>query len=456
MKGLTIGQIAEAVQGDLLAGRETAVVRNICTDSRLAAEGDLFIPLIGERYDAHRFIPQALEKGCNSLLVSGKSFAEAGPSANIIAVKDTTAALQELAAYYLNLLSIKKIGVTGSTGKTSTKDLLYHVCSGTYKCGKNAGNFNNLIGVPLTILSLEEGTEVGIFEMGMDHPGEIDKLAEMIRPDMGIITNIGMAHIENLGSRENIFRAKMEITNYFRRSDTLIINQGGEFLTKENTAGDYRLVTVGTDGRSDYIISHIDDLGAQGIKFTLEYHGETEQFQLPVPGRHNAFNAALAVAAGAQLGISMKDAAAGLAKAELTDNRLSVMGKNGIKVIDDTYNASPDSMKSAIDVLMQTKGLRKVAILGDMLELGEFSRQQHELVGQYAAQQGVDVLIAIGPLAGFFLEGARGFPENAVFYFKKKKDFLKDMTRIIGQGDVILVKGSRGMAMEEIVKKIME
>lgn len=453
-------QVEEATGGRLIQGSDNQQVLDICTDSRNAKDGDLFVALIGENHDAHAYIPQVLKANCRCLLVSDKQAADQvqtnGDSAAAILVEDTTKALQDLAAWYLKLLDIKKIAVTGSTGKTSTRDLIWQVCSSKYKTQKNQGNLNNHIGVPLTILSLEEDTQVAVLEMGMDKFGEIDLLAHIVRPDMGVITNIGMAHIENLGSREGIFQAKMELTNYFGKDNTLIFHQQGEFLEKGRISGPYRIVTTGMDGKSDYIISDIDDFGAEGIQFTLEYKGAVQKFRLPIPGRHNAFNSALAVAAGAQLGITMEQAAHALAQAELTDKRLTVRGKNGLKVIDDTYNASPDSMKGALDVLMHTKGLRSVAILGDMFELGDTSAGQHELVGRYAAQAGVDLLIAVGKDAGYIKQGAEQAGLENVLWFPKKQDFFKNMDSIIEKGDVILVKGSRGMKMEEIVKKIME
>ena len=443
-----------ATGGRLISVKDNETVCRICTDSRKAEPGDLFFALIGENHDAHKYLEQVAAAGCTCAVISDEAACPEGMAA--VLVGDTTKALQDLAAWYLNELDIKKIAVTGSTGKTSTRDLTWYVCSEKYKAQKNVGNLNNHLGVPLTILSFDEDTEVGILEMGMDKFGEIELLADIARPDIGLITNIGMSHIENLGSRDGIFQAKMELTKHFGADNVLIVARDDEYLNEERINGEYRLVTAGGDGHSDYIISHIDDFGAEGIQFTLEHNGEMQRFSLPVPGRHNAFNGALAVAAGAQLGISMEEAARGLAKTQLTDKRLTVRGKNGIKVIDDTYNASPDSMKAAIDVLMKTRGIRSVAILGDMFELGETSKLQHELVGRYAAQQKVELLIAIGEDSAEMARGAREEGMKNVMHFPDKDLFFKEMDRIIEKGDVILLKGSRGMAMDKIVSKIME
>lgn len=459
MRKLTIRQMKEGTKGTLIRGSETEFVSEVSIDSRKADRKSGFFAIVGDVHDAHKFLPQVVEAGCKTLIVSDEKAVENlnyAENINIILVENTVKALQDLSAYYLNSLDIKKIAITGSTGKTSTRDLTYAACSIKYKCGKNEGNLNNHIGVPLTILSFDEDVEVGVFEMGMDRLGEIDRLADIVRPQIGIITNIGMSHIENLGSQQGIFQAKMELTNYFTEDNTLVISQDEEFLTKQRTSGKYRLVATGMNGKSDYIISDIDDFGAEGIQFTLEYHQKTQRFRLPVPGRHNALNGALAVAAAGQLGISMEQAAQGLSKVVLTDKRLSVKGHNGIKVIDDTYNASPDSMKSALDVLMHTPGLRKIAILGDMFELGAVSKSQHELVGIYAAEQGVQQIIAIGDHAQYLADGAKSLNHKAVFYYKNKESFLKEMSSMIEKGDVILVKGSRGMEMEKIVKKLME
>ena len=456
---LTIDQIVKAVEGHLIRGTLTDEVNGVSTDSRKAAFGDAFFPLIGERHDAHDFIPQAFENGCRTFLVSRMTdlpeSSEASP--NLILVRDTTKALQDLAAYYLTLVPIKKIGVTGSTGKTTTKEMLYWIFSEKYRTIRNKGNLNNHIGLPLSVFQMEKDTEAGIFEMGMSELGEIDLLARLVRPDIGMITNIGISHIENLGSRDNILKAKLEITNYFGPDNILIVNEDYEFLSKDHVSSNYRLITAGETGRSSFILSGIQDHGEEGIEFTIEYKNEMQHFSLKIPGRHNAYNGVLAVAAGVSCGISMKQAAEGLLKMEITDKRLSIKGKNGMKIIDDTYNASPDSMRAAIDVLIATKGFRKLAILADMFELGTGSDHFHLEIGRYAADQAVDLVIAVGKNARFIAEGAMTkLGKNNVFYYETKELLLRDIGSMISSGDVILVKGSRGMAMDQVVKKIME
>ena len=477
MKKLTIEQITKAVKGELLLGDPKDEITGVSTDSRKAAEGEVFFPLIGEQYDAHDFIPQALERGCRTVILSRKPDKKLiqnysliknssrnpagdpnrGKTMNLILVSDTTRALQDLASYYLSLVSIIKIGVTGSTGKTTTKEMLYQIFSEKYKTARNAGNLNNHIGLPLTVLSMPEDTEAGIFEMGMSELGEIDLLAGLVRPHIGVITNIGISHIENLGSRENILKAKLEITNYFTPGDILIVNEDSDFLSRKDVQGDYKVVTAGETGRSSFIISNIADFGEDGIEFSIEHKEELQIFRLNVPGRHNAYNGALAVAAAVSCGITMAEAARGLLKLEITDKRLSIKGKNGMKIIDDTYNASPDSMKAAIDVLTATRGFRKIAILADMFELGDNSDAYHTEVGRYAAESPVDLLIAVGVQSGHIAAAAEEIlGKDKVHYYETKELLINDIGSMISSGDVILLKGSRGMAMDQVVKKIME
>lgn len=460
MKRLDIAQIAEGVKGTISAGRKDDTVSSVSTDSRTAGSEDVFFPLKGENHDAHDFIPQALEQGCRTFVVSRRDAIDdlrKKQDVNVIEVSDTTRALQDLASYYLDILGIRKIAVTGSTGKTTTRDMLKCMLSRKYKTYCNEGNLNNHIGVPLTVLSIEEDAQVGVFEMGMDHFGEIHALADIVRPDTGVITNIGVSHMENLGSRDGIFQAKMEITDFFGKENTLVVYEDDEYLNRDKIKGEYRLITAGTNGRCDFIVSHLRDRGTDGISFMLEHNEEAQTFELSVPGAHNAFNAAAAAAAASLEGITLSEAAEALKSLQLTDKRLSVKVNNGIKVIDDTYNASPSSMKSALDALASTKGIRKVAILGDMYELGDDSSAFHREVGSYAAGRGIDLLVAVGELSEEIKNGALcSMDAEHVIYYRKKEDFMKVMKNIIKKGDVVLVKGSNGMGMFDIVDEIMK
>ena len=461
MKRLTAAEITAAIGGILTAGDGEQQINGISIDSRTVKEGDLFIPIIGERMDGHQFLSAALKGGCGAILImEGYPLPTEIGSQAIIRCKDTTKALQDLARWYLNALSIRRIGVTGSTGKTTTKEMIYHICSEKYKTQRNMGNFNNHIGLPLTILSFEEGTEVGVLEMGMSSPGEIDLLAELVRPEIAVITNIGTAHIENLGSREEILKAKLEITHYLSSENLLIINRDNDLLAQIQDTP-YRLLTIGENGKSHLILSSIEDLGEKGVRFTLERKAgdsyESQEFRLHIPGRHNAYNAALAVGAGLELGISMEEAAAGLAKLRDTDKRLFIRGKNGIKIIDDTYNASVDSMKSALDLLAGMSGVRRVAVLGDMLEMGPQSPGFHREIGEYLQDKGVDLLITVGKDSSYIREGAAAVsnPPEMVHY-ESTDQLIPDLKTRIVPGDVALFKGSRGIGLDEAVRRLLE
>lgn len=457
MRATSIGQIEKAVSGKLIYGNRDDSVAGVSTDSRKVESGDVFFALIGQSHDAHDFIPAAIQSGARHIVVSRDEMPVRDAGLNVIKVNDTTKALQDLAKWYISDLGIKTVGITGSTGKTTTKDLLYYICSEKYKTGRTAGNLNTYIGLPLTIFSFDEDTEVGILEMGAEEIGEIHLLVDIVKPDISIITNIGVSHIETFGSRENILKGKMEIKDFFSEKNLLVINGDNDMLIRENVAGAYRLSSVGSGGKNDYILGNITDYGEDGIEFTLDHHSNGRKFKLGIPGRHNAMNAALAIAAAADLGISMDEAETGLRKAVLTEKRLNIRGKNGIKVIDDTYNASPDSMRAAIGVLMSTKGIRKVAVLADMLGLGEDSRIYHEQIGDYVAQSDIDLLILTGELSRHIAEKARDkMGDDRVIHYSSRKKLEKEINSIVTSGDVVLVKGSRAMAMDSVVRKILE
>lgn len=469
MKEMTLKEIEAAINGRITRGNPKEKIDGVSHDSRNVRARDLFFALTGDVHDAHKFIPSVIETGCKNLVVSHMDWAEAGDEnlqrLNIVEVKNVKTALQDLAAYYLNSRNVKVVGVTGSTGKTSTKDMVYAVCSEKYKTGKTVGNFNNDIGMPLTILGFDEDIEVAVLEMGMDRFGEIDLLAKIAKPAIGLITNIGISHMENLGSREGIMKAKMEITNYFDEKNSLIISTGEDFLRKENIKGEYTVIDTGLDENNDYVISDFKNLGEEGIEFYLtnkrnlnknsEYKEddicERQKFVLPVQGKHNALNCAMAVAAGELLGVTMEQAAKGLEKMELTGGRLTIKTSGSWKIIDDTYNASPDSMKGAVDVLEEAKNGEKIAILGDMYELGDDCVQWHRQIGEYAATHRIDKVIAVGEMAVHIAKGAG----DKGMYFATKEDFIEEINKLVPHKATILVKGSRGMAMEKIVEALI-
>ncbi len=462
MINITIEAIIEATGGKLIEECGEKEIREVVQDSRQAGAGTMFVAIIGENQNGHKYIPSAAEAGCSTVMVSEtegqwrETLRADAKSMNIILVEDTEYALGELAGYYLNKLNVRRVAVTGSVGKTSVRDMIYYVLSEKYNCGRNMKNYNNLIGLPISVLSFDDRTEAVVLEMGMDRFGEIERLGEIVKPETAVITNIGVAHIERLGSREGIFRAKMEIADSIVPADeggTLVYAADGEYLTEERTKGDYRQISVGKDGHSSYIISDVDDFGIEGIEFTLEYGKQLQRIRLPVSGVHNAVNASLAIAAGATLGVDIKTAVRGLAKVELTGSRLKVL-RGHVTVIDDSYNASPDSMKSGLRVLASSRSAgRKTAILGDMYELGKESYSSHFDVGLFAGGCGIDRLVTIGESAAAIAEGAKG-GSAAVKHFPDKESFFREAGSLIKKGDLVLVKASRGMHMEEVVQWI--
>lgn len=446
----------------MVKGSESGFITGVKHDSRDCGEGDMFVAIAGVNRDGHEYIPDVVAKGCMTFLVAhtDRWFEQVKKEdITVILAEDTVCAMGELAGWYLSTLDVRRVAVTGSVGKTSVRDMIYYVLSEKYTCGRNLKNFNNDIGLPISIFRFDDSTEAVVLEMGMDDFGEIRKLSRLVMPEVGVITNIGMAHMEKLGSRQGIFEAKMEITeNILPREEggTLVYARDDEFLGSEKTKGDYDEISVGKDGRSDYIISDVDDFGLEGIEFTLEYREEIRRIRIPVAGTHNAINAGLAIAVGNALGVDIDTAAGGLAKADLTGGRLHKVQGKTLTVIDDTYNANPDSMISALKVLEKSvcKG-RKVAVLGDMFELGEDSDKLHYSVGLFARGCGIDKLVAIGKSAAEIARGAQG-GRLEVHYFPTKEEYYEVMDQITGEGDVVLVKASRGMKMEDIVEREAE
>lgn len=457
MREFTVLEIVKAVGGRLVRGEGKNKVKGFSIDSREIEENMMFFAIVGENNDGHDFINQVFKKGCRVVAVSdeNKMPNEIG-EADVILVENTTTALQNLAKYYLNLLPLKKkIGVTGSVGKTSTRDFMYYVASTKYKTGRNKKNYNNAHGLPLSILEFDEDTEIAVLEMGMDRPGEIKLLADIVRPDIAIITRIAEVNIEMMKNLDNILKAKMEITEYFHKDATLVVNSSCPMLKPERVSGEYNLVTVSEEA-GDYVVKEICDLGDKGIKYILNRNDKEYKIELPVAGGHNALNSALTIAAGELIGIDIEQAAEGLTRSELTGKRLKITDGNGVKVIDDTYNACEDSVKSAIDTLAAIEGDRHVAILGDILGLAERAEAGHSAVGRHAAQKKVDLLIAIGDDAKYYAKGASELMDDRnIMFFKSKEEFISKAESIIKKGDVILVKASRGMKMEQIVNKIL-
>jgi UDP-N-acetylmuramoyl-tripeptide--D-alanyl-D-alanine ligase len=464
MKPITIKEIITATNGKLLSGNPLDLITGVNIDSRKISSGDLFVPIKGEFHDGHSFINDAINAECKGVLISDLSFFQEFKIANqdiaYILVPEPVKAIQDLSAYYIKLFTLKKIAVTGSTGKTTTKDMLYSILSEEYKTVKNYGNFNNEIGLPLSIFNVEKDHQIGIFEMGMSSLGEIDLMSEILRPDIGIITNIGLSHIEHLGSKGNILKAKMEIANYFDHSSVLIVNGDDELLrgiAREENENVFKTITVGLTSGCDVKISDVDSSKEDRVGFNLTINDNTKSFEVATPGAHNAYNCALALTCSASLGMDIDKAEKALRNFSSADKRLKIIQGQGIKIIDDTYNASPDSMKAAIDVLAGFKQHNKVAVLGDMLELGDHEKDFHKEVILYANKAGIDSIIIVGNNFSSAFEdiSKRAIHEKVICLENSSK--LEEYLKInIKTGDAVLVKGSRGMRMESIVNYLNE
>lgn len=448
---LSFKEIVEAINGKVVVrGRED--FNNVCIDTRKIQKDNIYFAIKGERFDGNKFVIDAFKKGASIAIVSEILFDidKEEDAQTVILVDDTEKALLDLASFYRKKLGLKVVGVTGSCGKTSTKDLIAAFLSEKYKVFKTKGNFNNQIGLPLMILELDSTYDVAVLEMGMSDLGEIDVLAKCARPDIAVITNIGLSHIENLKTQDNILKAKSEIFNYFDESNTLIINGEDKNLLKIKDKC-FEILRIGYNHEYDVYAFNII-LMEDNTTFSIQDNNQEIIFNIPMAGKHNILNSMLAIAVAMKLNLSFEEMKLGIKNLEATSMRLEVIKKDKITIINDCYNASPDSMKSSMDVLNAYKKGRKIAILGTMNELGDEAVNAHTEVGNYAKDK-VDLLIAIGSYKECF---RKGYSLDSIFTFEDKKDFIGNLKTIIKENDVILVKASRGMKFEEIVNSLEE
>ena len=444
MEDLSIKEVISITEGVAVNYNDNIVFTGVSTDSRNIKKGDLFIALLGSNFDGNEFVNAAYEKGAAAALVSRKV---EGNCPQIV-VKDTMVAMQEIAKFYRQKFDIPVIGVTGSTGKTSTKEMIYSVLSQRYRVHKTEKNYNNEIGLPRTMFGLKREHEICVVELGMNRFKEIERLAYIASPNIGVITNIGTAHIENLGSRENILKAKMEIATFFTDKNTLIVN-GDDDLLSGISGTTYRLIKFSTKRNGDYNAFDIKDMGEKGIEFSCKYRGEVHIFKTSVPGIHNVYNALAAIAVADMYGLDVQEVKNGILNFSPGKLRMEIIDAGDIKIINDCYNANLDSMKAAIDVLASYKDNRRVAILGDMFELGDFSEEAHRSVGKYLRER-CSFFVAIGKDARYIYDEAINEVEG--IYFKTKEEALQELNKVIKKDDVILIKASRGMKMEDITE----
>ena len=459
MEAITVRELLEAVNGTLLGSYADLdrTVDRVDTDSRDVHEGSLFIPLVGERFDGHAYINSALEGGAAGCFTARErtSYQE---GKFYIKVGNTQRALRDLAAWYKNRFQIPFVGVTGSVGKTTAKDMIAAVLSVKYKVLKTEGNFNNNIGLPLTLLRLNRSHQVAVLEMGMDKPGEIDYLGEIVQPEVGVITNIGDAHIEKLGSRENIFKAKCELLPHIRRENGLLVLNGDDDMlstlrgnTPVNTVFcgkgeglDYRAQVTGGDG-----VSH--------IHCRVTTPKMDRELMIPALGEHMVYPTLIAAAVGEHFGLTPEEIQEGVARFVPTRMRMNLLQRaEEITILDDTYNANPQSMRAAISVLADSRCSWRVAVLGDMFELGPFAPALHAGVGEYLGKRGIDCLVAVGEMAEHIAKGAREAGVPTVYYCADKEAARVVLPQVVRPDSTILVKASRGMALEELTAQLLE
>ena len=423
------------------------MVENICTDSRALKPGDLFVALRGENFDGHKFISDAANLGAAGAIVENAPVglpAEFG----IVEVLDTLKALQDLARNYRASLPVRVIGITGSNGKTSTKDFTAAVMGRKFRTAKTSGNLNNHIGVPLTLLSLTSADEVAVVEMGMNHPGEIAPLAVMARPDAAIITNVGMAHIEFMGSREAIAGEKGDLAAAVHDKGAVILNADDDFTPAISARCGARIITAGTS-TGDFRATDVEPISS-GIKFRIHATGRCLNAELPVPGEHMMRNALLACAAGVEFGVSLEECIEGLKEPGLSKGRLQQKEIAGMTILDDSYNANPDSMIAGLNTLATCPGKgRRIAVLGRMGELGCESEPGHRRVGEAAGALGLACLISVGDEARWITDSAKGVAE--IVHVDDTDAAVEVLRKLAKPGDIVLVKGSRSAKMERVI-----
>jgi UDP-N-acetylmuramoyl-tripeptide--D-alanyl-D-alanine ligase len=450
MNPLSILEIAKLAEAKLEQGDGKTLIERISTDSRTIKKGELFVALRGENFDGHKFVADVVQSGAAGAIVDATWKGKVPSKFGILRAEDTLLAYQNVAANYRNSLSLKVVAITGSNGKTSTKDFCASVLGRKFCVTKTQGNFNNHVGLPRTILEATSEHQVGVWEIGMNHPGEVAPLAKIAAPNTAIVTNIGVAHIEFMGTREAIAREKGALAETVGSEGTVILNADDPFsegIAKRTRA---RIVFAGVNNG---VLRATDvEQGASGSEFTILEGAHRCRAQLSVPGLHMVQNALLAVAAGRAFGVSLEECAIGLATAPLTKARLQIKEVNGVRFLDDSYNANPDSMKAALRTLVELDADgKRIAVLGEMRELGSESQRGHEEVGEEAAALGVDRLIGIGEMGGVISGAAKKAGLEKSHNIGSTSEAADLLTEIAEPGDLVLIKGSRLARTEEVI-----
>lgn len=450
---MTVDEIVDACGGELLCGSPNTMITAVSTDSRKITPGTLFVPIKGEKTDAHAFISATFAAGAVAVLTQEHS--EMSDSHAWIKVSSTERALQQIAAVYRKRFRIPLVGVTGSVGKTTTKEMIALALSAGLHVMKTEGNFNSQIGLPLTMFRLDSAHQAAVIEMGMSDFGEMGRLVQIAAPDYAVMTNIGISHIQQLKTQQNILNEKLHIIDRFHQKSILFLNGDDELLAGLRGKLNVKMIYFGTqpwcDFRAEKIIA---DAGS--TRFTLYAPGRTREVRLPVLGVHNVTNALAGLAVAQTLGVPLDRAIDKLADYRPLAMRQQIHSVNEITIIDDSYNASPDSMQSSVDVLCSFHGGKRIAVLADMLELGEFSSKAHFNVGVYAARAGVDCLMTVGEQAGAIAKGAQSVnPDMICHVFENNEQAIHELKSTLTGGDAVLIKGSRGMKTDQIVKALL-
>lgn len=466
MKNMTLENIAKACGGAVYgpggtsedAVRKEAEASCVVIDSRKIEPGGIFIATRGERVDGHSFISDVAKKGAMGVVC--EELPE-NCSVPCILVKDSFQALKEIAEYYRSQLQVKVVGITGSVGKTSTKEFIASVLSTKYKVLKTIGNFNNEIGLPLTVLSVREEHEIAVLEMGISNFGEMHRLSKIARPDICVMTNIGRCHLENLGSREGIFKAKSEIFDFMNSDGYVFVNGDDNLLANIRQKGNHKAVHFGLNPSNEIYASGVEGRGLFGSHAVIHVKLENRSMEIfpaeiPLPGSHMVLNALAAAGVGMQLGLTADEVKRGIADVEEVGGRGNVMSLPRYTLIDGSYNANPESMRAAINLLTLSEG-RKVAVLGDMFELGEREQELHAEIGAYAEEKGIDVLICVGGLSKNMYEmavncGKDKNNKTEIRYFESRDKMIPELSDFLKEGDTILIKASHGMHFERVVE----
>lgn len=458
---LKIKDIIRCTNGILVTGNEEYECENFSRDTRIIKKGDTFVAIKGENFDGNDYWKEAFDNGAETVIINkiviSNEEKEKYKNKNIIQVDDTINALQQIAIEKRNLYKdLIVVGVTGSVGKTSTKDIIANVLSQKYKTLKTMGNMNNDIGVPFTILNLRED-EAAVIEMGMNHLGEISKLTKIAKPTISVITNIGTSHIGILGSRENILKAKLEILEGMEEP-LLVLNNDNDMLNKwaEKNKENVRIRTFGIENKSECIPENVEKR-ENSSKFICNYNGDKFEIEVPIAGDIFILNSLCASLVGKMLNLSNQEIQKGISSFELTKKRMEILNfENGITIINDSYNASFDSMKAAIEYLSNTNSTRRIAVLGDMFELGEFSEELHRKVGEEVVKNKIDLLFTIGKDSRYIAEQAEkyGMKNENIFCFFDRNELIEKLKNIMKRGDNILFKASNGMKLFEVVEEL--